>query len=104
MHHMAIVSFRLFRKNLGNLREFFGKCSTAPPPGKKKIRYAYDSKRLYFETGDIPFDCFVMDLSRIFGLQHNKRKTTKQVLFAYHVEIVNGVPSMKQLANKYGKR
>ena len=25
MHHMTLVSFRLFRKNLGNLREFLGK-------------------------------------------------------------------------------
>ena len=31
---MALVSFRLFCKNLGNLQEFFGKWITAPPLGK----------------------------------------------------------------------
>ena len=31
LHRMALVSFLLFRKNLGNLREFLGKWFTAPP-------------------------------------------------------------------------
>ena len=34
LHRMALVSLRLFRKNLGNFREFLGKWYT-PPPGKK---------------------------------------------------------------------
>ena len=37
MHGMTLVSFELFRKNLGNLREFFGQMvhRPPPPPGKK---------------------------------------------------------------------
>ena len=31
-HRMALVRFRLCRKNLGNLREFLGKWSPPPPP------------------------------------------------------------------------
>ena len=34
----ALVSFLLFRKNLGNLREFFGQMVYPPPPGKKIAR------------------------------------------------------------------
>ena len=30
--NMALISFRLFRKNLGNLREFFGQMVYRPPP------------------------------------------------------------------------
>ena len=30
VHRMTLVSFRLFRKHLGNLREFLGKWFTAP--------------------------------------------------------------------------
>ena len=33
--NMAPVSFRLFCKNLGHLREFFGQMVYRPPPGKK---------------------------------------------------------------------
>ena len=32
LHRMALVSFLLFRKNLGNLREFFGQIFYPPPP------------------------------------------------------------------------
>ena len=35
LHRMALVSFLLFRKNLGNLREFFGQIVYRHPPGKK---------------------------------------------------------------------
>ena len=31
LHRMALVSFLLFRKNLGNLREFFGQMVYRPP-------------------------------------------------------------------------
>ena len=41
LHRMALVSFLLFRKNLGNLREFLGKWFTAPPPLAKNCPYAY---------------------------------------------------------------
>ena len=33
--NMALVSFLLFRKNLSNLRDFFGKIVYRPPPGEK---------------------------------------------------------------------
>ena len=36
LHRMALVSFRLFRKNLGNLQEFFGQMVT--PPRQKIAR------------------------------------------------------------------
>ena len=35
LHRMALVSFFLFRKSLGNLREFFGQMVYTVPPGKK---------------------------------------------------------------------
>ena len=31
LHRMALVSFRLFCKNLGNLQEFFGQMDYRPP-------------------------------------------------------------------------
>ena len=31
LHHMSLVSFLLFRKNLGNLQEFFGQMVYRPP-------------------------------------------------------------------------
>ena len=34
LHRMALVSFLLFRKNLGNLREFFGQMVYRPPLAK----------------------------------------------------------------------
>ena len=36
--HMALISFRLFRKNLGNLRYVLGKWFTAPPGKKFPVR------------------------------------------------------------------
>ena len=41
VHHMTLVSFRLLRKSLGNLREFLGKWFTVPPPPAKNCPYAY---------------------------------------------------------------
>ena len=35
---MALVSFRLFCKNLGNLQEFFGQMDYRPPPRQKNAR------------------------------------------------------------------
>ena len=37
LHRMALVSFLLFRKNLGNLGEFFGQKVYRPPPPRQKI-------------------------------------------------------------------
>ena len=34
LHRMDLVSFRIFRKNLGNLREFFGQMVYRPPSQK----------------------------------------------------------------------
>ena len=38
LHRMALVSFLLFRKNLGNLREFFGQMVYRPPGKKFPVR------------------------------------------------------------------
>ena len=37
LHRMALVSVRLFRKNLGNLQEFFGQMVYNPPPPRPKV-------------------------------------------------------------------
>ena len=37
LHRMALVSFRLFSKNLGNLHEFFGQMVYCPPPPPGRI-------------------------------------------------------------------
>ena len=42
LHRMALVSFLLFRKNLGNLGEFFGQIVYRPPLAKN-CPYAYAS-------------------------------------------------------------
>ena len=42
---MALVSVRLFCKNLGNLQEFFGQRVYRPPPGKKlPVRLCFQPK------------------------------------------------------------
>ena len=42
LHRLALVSVRLFCKNLGNLQEFFGQMVYLPPPPEKKnCPYAY---------------------------------------------------------------
>ena len=40
LHRMALVSSRLFCKNLGNLQEFFGQMVYRPPPAEN-CPYAY---------------------------------------------------------------
>ena len=42
LHRMALVSFLLFRKNLGNLREFFGQMVYRPPGKKLPVRLWVD--------------------------------------------------------------
>ena len=44
LHRMALVSVRLFCKNLGNLQEFFGQMVYCLPPLAKNCPYAYASK------------------------------------------------------------
>ena len=44
LHRMALVSFLLFRKNLGNLREFLGQMFSAPG---KKLPMIRDQQRTY---------------------------------------------------------
>ena len=39
--NMALISFRLFRKNLGNLGDFFGQMVYGPSPLAKNFPYAY---------------------------------------------------------------
>ena len=47
LHHMALVSLLLFRKNLGNLREFFGQMVYRPPWQKiARTPMALDEKLL----------------------------------------------------------
>ena len=41
LHRMALVSFRLFCKHLGNLQEFFGQMVYRPPRAEN-CPYAYD--------------------------------------------------------------
>ena len=43
VHCVTLVSFRLFGKILGNLREFFGQIVHRPPPAKN-CSYAYEQK------------------------------------------------------------
>ena len=40
LHRMTLISFRLFRKNLGNLPEFFW-ANSLPPPGEKLPVHAH---------------------------------------------------------------
>ena len=41
LNRMALVSFRLFCKNLGNLQEFFGQMVYRPHPLAENCPYAY---------------------------------------------------------------
>ena len=75
MHHMALVSFRLFCKNFGNLREFFWQMVFRHRPLWQKIAHmSMAASGFISDTVEIPFSCFVMDLSRVFRLQHSKKK------------------------------
>ena len=49
LHRMALVSVRLFCKNLGNLQEFFGQMVYRPPLAKN-CPYAYESSSLAIFT------------------------------------------------------
>ena len=47
VHGMTLLSFRLFRTNLGNLREFFGQM-VHRPPGKKIARSPMDLSHSFY--------------------------------------------------------
>ena len=49
LHRMALVSVRLFCKNLGNLQEFFGQMvyRLPPPPWQKIARTPMDGHDMY---------------------------------------------------------
>ena len=49
LHRMALVSFRLFCKNLGNLQEFFGQMVYRPPLAEN-CPYAYEATSRREET------------------------------------------------------
>ena len=79
VHHMALVSFRLFCKNLGNLREFFWQMVYRHRHLWQKIaRMSMAVSGFISDTVEIPFSCFVMDLSRAFRLQHSKKTKNKR--------------------------
>ena len=46
--NVALISFRLFRKNLGNLGDFFGQMVHRPPGKKFPVRLASSMKSLIF--------------------------------------------------------
>ena len=46
--NMALISFRLFRKNLGNLPDFFGQMVYRPPGKKFPIRLSKNGNPLLF--------------------------------------------------------
>ena len=50
LHRMALVSFLLFRKNLGNLREFFGQIVYRPPWQKIARTPMFTCRKIYLET------------------------------------------------------
>ena len=50
LHRMALVSFRLFCKNLGNLQEFFGQMVYRPPWPKIARTPMLPATEYYSET------------------------------------------------------
>ena len=44
LHRMALISFRLFCKNVGNLQDYFGQIvyPLPPPPPARNCPYAYE--------------------------------------------------------------
>ena len=52
---MTLVSFQLLRKNLGNLREFLGKCLTAPSPWQKIARTPMEDDELLYKAPEYGF-------------------------------------------------
>ena len=64
LHRMALVSVRLFCKNLGNLQEFFGQMVYPPPPPlAKNCPYAYESSSLAIFTKHLKTILFRKDFN-----------------------------------------
>ena len=72
LHHMGLVSFRLFCKNLGNLQEFFGQMVYRPtwpkiartPMEKSNVFWLIVAKYFYIWTqgkGDMADECIQME-------------------------------------------
>ena len=53
LHRMALVSVRLFCKNLGNLQEFFGQMVYCPPPWEKIARTPMFSTEFWLQWSQI---------------------------------------------------
>ena len=56
LHRMALVSVRLFCKNLGNLQEFFGQMvyCPPPPPRQKIARMPISAVRIQLSLWNTP--------------------------------------------------
>ena len=64
LHLMALVSVRLFCKNLGNLQEFFGKMVYRPPPWQKIARTPMPPLIVIFQfAGSSPLAALFRDSS-----------------------------------------
>ena len=61
LHRMALVSFLLFHKNLGNLQEFFGQMFYRPP-WQKNCPFAYDNNNDEDDDGNDNVTIFQQDL------------------------------------------
>ena len=49
LHRMALVSVRLFCKNLGNLQEFFGQMVYRPPGKKLPVRLCTSFPAIFYQ-------------------------------------------------------
>ena len=56
LHRMALVSFRLFCKNLGNLHEFFGQMVYRPPWPKIARTPVAQTKFCFFKLNGFHLD------------------------------------------------
>ena len=75
LHRMALVSFRLFCKNLGNLQEFFGQMVYRPPWPKIARTPMYKIVDLMGEVTEVSF--YEQELQKegpIFGGAYLRRE------------------------------
>ena len=72
--NMALISFRLFRKNLGNLRDFFGQMVYRPPGKKFPVRLCSRQKNfLLMHHGKV--------VKEVFGTTTSCTKVVKISIF-----------------------
>ena len=64
LHRIALVSFVPFRKNLGNLGEFFGQMVYRPPPPGKKLPVRLCLDKLFPILPDKGEDAIDMSVKR----------------------------------------